>query len=147
MTELLMLCVIWAWIPGANDTNYEFFGDDVLIGATTDTQIEACFPDYYTPVTYYVVGLNDFGDQSVPSNSITAQAVWNFDADQDGIVGWSDFSAFFYAFRKPPPQNGPNFDADGDGIVGFVDFDAFVNTYGQCNNGKRLVKCLPAQFE
>ncbi len=141
MTELLMICVFWTWIPGANSTSYEFFGDDAFIGATTDTQIEACFPDYYTPVTYYVVGLNDLGDRSVPSNSITAQAVWNFDADQDGIVGWSEFTAFSYALGKPPPNNGPNFDVDADGIVGLVDFFAFLNAYGKCNDGRKVISC------
>lgn len=100
MTELIMTCVMWAWIPGLNNTNYEFYGDGVLIGATSDTQIEACVPAYETPVTYYVVGLNDAGDRSEPSNSITAKAIWNFDADQSGSVGVSDFNMFRQSWMK-----------------------------------------------
>ena len=100
MIETIMLCVVWAWLPGEGNTNYEFFGNDVLIGATTDTQIEACVPAYDTPVTYHVVGLNDAGDRSEPSNTITAKAVYCMDADQDGVVGMSDFGRFTQQFGK-----------------------------------------------
>ena len=100
MTELILTCVIWSWLPGANNTHYEFYGNDVLIAATTENQAQACVPGHMIPVTYYVVGLDDAGNRSEPSNSVTAQYIGSHDADLNGVVGFSDFASFSKSFGK-----------------------------------------------
>ncbi len=141
MIEFIATCIIWVWIPGANNTNYEFFEDGVMTEATIEESVTRCRTAYNAPVIHWVVGLNDAGDRSVNSNSIEAQWVFNFDCDKNGVIGFLDFSAFSFAFGKPPPTNGCNFDADGDGIVGFLDFSAFSFAFGQCNDERKVVPC------
>jgi len=147
MIEFIITCIIWSWIPGANNTNYEFFENGVMTEATIEESVERCRTAYNVPVIHWVVGLNDAGDRSENSNSHEAQWVFNFDCDArgvaDGIVGFADFGAFSVSFNKPPPDDGCNFDADGSGWIGFPDFGAFTRAFGQCNNGKWVVPCDP----
>jgi len=100
MTELIAVCIVWMWIPGANNTNYEFFEDGVMTEATIEESVTRCRTAYNIPVIYWVVGLNNAGDRSENSNSIEAQWVFNFDCDNDGAVGFLDFGAFLRSFGQ-----------------------------------------------
>lgn len=141
MIELIAGCIFWMWIPGANNTNYEFFEDGAMTEATVEEAVIRCRTEYNTSVTYWVVGLNDAGDRSEDSNSIEAQWIFNFDCDGNGVVGFPDFGAFAQAFNKPPSESECNFDADGSGWVGFPDFGAFRMAFGQCNDGRKVIPC------
>jgi len=139
MTELIATCVIWMWIPGAGNTNYEFFSDGVLYEATRNEYVSMCRTSYYTPYTVWVVGLDDSTPKrrSENSNSATAQWIWNADFDGNGVVGFSDY----FMFARQYGTNNPIYDADGNGIVGFSDYGKFASYYGQCNDGRKVVPC------
>jgi len=141
LIEFIATCVVLMWIPGAHNTNYEFFEDGIMTEATREESTIRCRTTYYTPVTYWLVGLNDAGDRSENSNSLEVQWVFNFDCDENGSVGFTDFGALIAAFGKPPPTSGCDFDANESGWVGFPDFGAFLMSVGQCNDERKVVPC------
>lgn len=137
------MCVFMAWIPGENNTNYEFFQSGVMTDATVKATTWMCQDvDAYVDSPMWVVGLDDIGNRSVNSDTVIGRWEWDFDADGDGLVSFGDFGLFAKVFGDPaPPTNGWNFDADGDGIIGFGDFGFFTKAFGKCNDGQIQVEC------
>ena len=136
MTLLYALCVIIAWIPGENTVSHDVYEDMIFAFNTTDTQFKACRLGYYVDTTFYVVGVNSEGTGE-PSETLTVQWVWDFDTDEDGVIGFSDFGYFIQAFTTYDPA----FDTNGDGWVSILDFGRFQQRWGECNDGVKVVPC------
>lgn len=145
MTETIIFyaaCAFMAWMPGLNNTNFEFFQSGVMTDATVEETTWMCQDqDAYVDSPMWVAGLDDLGNRSENSNTIIGRWEWDFDSDDNRVVDFGDFGAFASSFGKPPPSNGWNFDADGDGVVDFGDFGRFVQAFGKCNDGVRQVEC------
>ncbi len=93
MIALYAICAWIAWAPADNAISYDVYKDMIFAFNTPDTQFEACKVDYLTPITYYVVGANA-DEVGEPSDTLTIQWVPDFDGDDDGVVGMSDFGMF-----------------------------------------------------
>ena len=143
-TILYAICVWVTWGPGTTVgiTHWDVFEGLIYDETVTELEAEVCQgTDAYTPFLVYVVGFNDEGEYTLDSDPLVLQWEWDFDATEDGVVGFADFGLFAQAFGEPPPNNGWDFDADGDGIVGFSDFWYFVQAFGKCNDGVKQVEC------
>lgn len=144
VTLILATCVGLFWTPALNATSHDIFLGRTVIGDTPTHSVRICRGNlpYYTEVNYRVVGKRLRVDNSAwfygpHSGSLTVKWVWDFDYDDDEIVGFSDYFVFAQDFGKNVPRS----DADGDGVVGFSDFGLFAQSFGECNNGVRVVDC------
>lgn len=144
MTILYAACVWVAWGLGTTTgvTHWDVYEGLIYDETVTELEAEVCQGTAaYTPFDIHVVGLDDAGGQTEDSDPLVVERQWDFDSDGNGVVGFSDFAAFAFAFGKPPPNNGWDFDATGDGIVGLGDFGRFVQAFGKCNDGVQQVGC------
>ena len=146
MTILYAACVWVAWSLGTTIgvTHWDVFEGGIYDETVTELEAEVCQGvGTYTPFDVYVVGFNEEGEFTKDSDPLVLQWEWDFDANRNGVVGFSDFGLFAAAFSEPPPNNGWGwaFDADGDGIVGFSDFGFFTQAFGKCNDGVKQVDC------
>ena len=137
MTLVYLTCVMLGWTASTGPvTHYDLYKDGTYWVTTTIPQKQVCFYDY-DEHNIYVIGLNAAEEQSIPSLPLTIAQVWDFDYDDDEVVGFVDFGYFAYDFGTAASRS----DADGDGVVGFIDFGKFVARFGECNNDKYVVPC------
>ena len=144
MTILYAACVWVAWGLGTTTgiTSWDVYEGLIFDETVTELTAEVCQgADAYTPFDVHVVGFDYEENFTEESNHLVVQWEWDFDADMNGVVGFSDFGAFALAFGVPPPSSGWDFDADGDGIVGYSDFGRFAQAFGDCNDGYIKVEC------
>jgi hypothetical protein len=149
--ELVYIACAWVLLPSVeNATYYDLFvnGEYELTleeGAEYREPpsysyegyiTEICRPYYYTNIEYTYLAGNAAGESEM-SPPLTLQWIWDFDTDDDGVVGFIDYSAFAYAFGS----SNPDFDTDGNGTVGFSDYFKFAVGFGKCNNGIKVVPC------
>jgi hypothetical protein len=116
--------------------SHDVYEEMIFAFNTTDTQFEVCQLDYLVPVTYYVVGVNA-DEVGEPSDTLTVQWVFNFDFDNNGVVGISDFGVFCQDYGAGSLRS----DSNDDGIVSIIDFGAFVQRFGECNDGVKANAC------
>jgi hypothetical protein len=128
-----------------NATHYDLFVDsqyEVTLEADDyDSEhdgyvTEICRPYYYTDIAYSYTAGNEHGESEM-SPTLTLQWVWDFDYDDDGVVGWSDYGVFAQDFGTYNERS----NADGLRAVGYSDFGLFVPRFGECNSGVKVVPC------
>ena len=144
MTILYAACVWVMWGLGntVGVTSWDVYEGLIFDETVIELEAEVCQgTDLYTPYDIHVIGYDDEDNATEESDHLVVQWEWDFDADLNGVVGFSDFGLFVAAFGEPPPNNGWDFDADGSGIVGMADFGLFTQAWGKCNNGQMQVPC------
>ena len=72
------------------------------------------------------------------SPPLIAEWVFDFDYDQDHIVGFLDYFVFVNDFGTTTERS----DATEDGIVGFPDYFKFAKSFGTCSSLNH-VKAVP----
>ena len=119
--------MFWAPAPGA--TSYDIYKNMIYEGSYIAPLYTVCRGNYYDVDDYYVVGVrgDEFGSDS---QTLTVQFVFDWDYDDDGIVGWGDFAVFASDFGKDRSRS----DADENGVVGFADFARLARYFGKCNS-------------
>ena len=148
MTYLIYAACAWVLLPWVDNAVYYDFYEDAEYVATLEPgspenpegyKIEVCRLEYYTDVVYQYIAGNDVGESDM-SDTLTVQWVTDFDRDENGIVGFSDFGAFARVFGSDHPTD-LWADANGIGLVDFGDFGFFVAQWAHCNNGTFEVGC------
>jgi len=91
--KLYALCVWLAWDVATGATGYEIRRDGLAQAMVQVPTVMACAPDFYTPHTYTVVGLNDAGARGPESDALTLEWRWQLDMNGDGTVGFADIQA------------------------------------------------------
>ncbi len=137
ITTLMVACAIVAWESGEGAVAHYFHEDGLEAIVAFDPEMGVCRVEYGVTHIYIVQGFTANGVGPM-SDTLTVEWMFDFDADDDGIVGFADFGAFAAAFNV----NDLRYDADGSGAVGWGDFAKFVERYGECNDGQRVVSCI-----
>lgn len=146
MIELIYtVCALVALPFVDNAVDYDFYmnGEYELTVGEGDPYVEegyvveVCRPYYYTDIVYQYLAYNEAGSSEL-SPALTVQWVWNFDYDDNGIVGFPDYNLFALDFNTPSSRS----DADENGIVGFSDFFLFAQRFGECNSFVKVVPCV-----
>jgi hypothetical protein len=125
---------------------YELCFDDIDHCVVAEIGSSVCIPGLGThDVWVTAIDYQDGEPIYYDGDIVPIERLNSADFDENGIVGFSDFSQFSDQYGEVGESPA---DLDGDGIVGFLDFSQFSSAFGKCVNESETVytECDPLAF-